>query len=113
MTVEIQRVLVLSTAHLPHEAAQAMDAFEGLRDDDSYPDGPTLEQADMLAYVSFDRVRYGYMVWVGESADACDNISDWPPAILAAARVAWDNNCTFIRFGYDGLEVDGLGGWDW
>lgn len=89
-TLDIQRTLVLSTAHMPQWMARAMDnyAVEGKCRD------------DRMDLVAFDPVEYGYRVHVGEDPSVIDK---QPPEIRPALRLALANNCTWVMFDCDGF----------
>jgi len=81
----IEKVLVLSTAHMPSEA----------------PDfGPALRAVDH---------EYGFVVFVSPMTKP-EYIPEWLRPIHAAAAA---RGCTLILFDRDGNEEPGFQTWDW
>jgi hypothetical protein len=109
--MEFQRVLVLSTAHLPQWIAEGLDGMSG---------GQVSEEvADKLAGVSFDRLEYGYLVYVSYSGsdgrrrddDGLD--AQHPEEMRPAMKLARAHDCDYIRYDSDGPKIAGLQVWDW
>ena len=86
--IEIQHTLVLSTAHLPYELAREWDC-------------------GVHRELPVDNVEYGYNLYVG-LPDHGDERKNWHPALLAAARLAWENDCTRVLYDCDGPKVEQL-----
>ncbi|MCC7376974.1 MAG: hypothetical protein IT581_20105 [Verrucomicrobiales bacterium] len=90
--LEIQRVLVLSTAHLRRETADEMEE----------PDGPKS--------IFCDEIRYGYLVKVQKEREPSLSISD---ELWACMKFARSKRCPHIRFDQDGSTVSDLPSFNW
>ena len=89
--IEIQRVLVLSTGHLQEATARAWDQGDPGR-----------------------CVEFGYLVWACDPNWSQDEftehllLSEDPPEVKAAMRLAFENRCSYIRYDCDGPLVTRL-----
>jgi hypothetical protein len=119
MIHEIRKSMVLSTAHIPQELAEAMDmvgidmALQRLSNSNrsSCSGFASAEQEEMLVNVSFDSINYGYSVWVPSHRD--DNDAHAPPALKPVYDLARKLGCNYIVFDCDASKYDDLPIWDW
>jgi hypothetical protein len=93
---ETYTACVVSTAHLPREIAEYMDAGHA---ETNIPGG--------LRDLVFDKIEYGYRIWV-------DMANEWIPEelkhiVLAARREGFK----FIEFDCDADKVAGFKTWEW
>lgn len=84
--LEINKELVLSTAHLPKDLAEGMDS-------------------DCTTPFAYDRVENGYLVYVGSQR--------YPEELAQAIALAQFNECKWIRYDADGPRLQSLPVWDW
>jgi hypothetical protein len=96
-TLEINRELVVSTAHV---SKQTMDWLLG-----GSPDG--YETFDLPGG---DSVEYGALVWTGGSASDPDSL---PPDLSRLIALAREHDCKWLRLDCDGLTVEGFQKFDW
>lgn len=85
--LEIEKTLVLSTAHVPLALAKLMDAGKDIG-------------------TSYDLVDYGYIVYCMDNLPPQHDL--WP-----ATDLALSHGCKWIRFDADGSVVEGLRVWQW
>lgn len=108
--LEIDRVLVISTKHLPADIAVSGAS--------KYPDGEA--RMDSLSSMTG---RYGWLVWAGQNT-AEEGDRPEPPVPedddLAALQVlhavltfARSIGCTFVRFDADADAIDALPVFEW
>lgn len=90
-TYEIERSLVLSTAHI----SEATAALLG--------DHSEAEDFNVVVYA----VEYGWLVW----ADSADFAG--APELSALLKLAREQGCKWIRFDQDGEVVEGLPTFEW
>jgi hypothetical protein len=92
---EIQKILVISTGHLPHSTMQALDGTEPVLPD------------QLPLHASYD---YGVFVW-------CDTDNGWNterfPELKAVIDYAAKLDCQWVRFDRDADYVSGLPRWSW
>jgi hypothetical protein len=91
---EINKELVVSTAHLKQETAKAMD------------------DVDSAISWTRDNVEYGYLVYVPNEGYA-DEDEDFPEEMRAVVKLARSLGCKWIRYDCDGPELDGFAKFDW
>lgn len=91
MTLEIRKVLVLSTVHVPPELAKSLDSMAS----PSWPvcGGPW--------------AGYGWFMYAHEP-----NL-DHPPELNPVFEFARENGCDYVLFDCDACEVDILTKYDW
>lgn len=94
--LEIQRVLVLSTAHLRKETNDAMETDT---------DGP-------VALVSFDSLTHGYLVYCTDDPGILED-PNFPDEIRQAIQFAQEHDCTHLRYDPDAATLDQLPTWEW
>jgi hypothetical protein len=88
--LEFEKVLVLSTAHIPLE----------LRD--------RLERGRESGIIC-DPYDYGWRVWVpGPDYWHDTEDHDYPPELVAILAFAQSHGCGWVRFDSDGSEIDGF-----
>ena len=107
-TLEIHRVLVLSTAHLSDHTcniylAQQVD-LSATRET-----GSTWTPPSVIAYEKRD---YGYFVWVPENPAESER-ADVPLELRSAIHVARREGCGWVMFDRDGPTIDDLPTYDW
>lgn len=115
MNIEINREMVLSTAHLPEQLARAMDrvgldgllAYQQLSQGESYA---TKEEREVLREVLFDPVQFGYRVYVSDDRSCWGSLPNPFPQLF---ELALANGCKWLVFDCDGPVVDGLPQWEW
>lgn len=90
MSLEISRMLTVSTAHLPPNFADLL----------SDPD------CTVVCY----EFEYGWLVWAGAESE---QVETYPPGVLEAVRLARQYVCEWVKFDQDGPEVWGLPIFDW
>jgi hypothetical protein len=105
--IEVQRTLVLSTAHLRKETAERMDAEANAGN--AHPhEGHQIDDAH------FDAIGYGYLVWVPSADEQSEgSSSDGPGEILQAMILARQNDCRYIRYDSSGPQVEHLPTYEW
>lgn len=90
--VEIQKVLVLSTAHVSYETSRKLDAGE--------------------VSLPVARWEYGWFVWVDEAAGD-DSLQNVPADLEATLAFAKHLGCEWVRFDADGHEIEELPRFEW
>lgn len=91
---EIQRVLVLSTGHIREQDERFLRNHDG-------------------AYYIIP-YEYGYFVWVpSELENLEDAMGEVPPKIGELIKLAFEENCQWLRLDSDGMIVEGLEEFDW
>jgi hypothetical protein len=93
MSLEIQKVLVLSTGHLPQEVMEDLG------------EGSALTQKYLIA-----PYEYGAFVWVPTDWSSTDFL---PKELRDALDFAGIRYCQWVRFDSDGPRVDDLPYWEW
>ena len=93
MTYEINKELVLSTAHMPEWLTKEFDEYE-------------TEEGSLLE-ISFDPLPYGYRVYTGYDT------FDYPKELIAPIKLALSLGCKWLVFDSDGPVVEGLQQWEW
>lgn len=95
-SIEIARLLILSTAHLTEETATKMD--EGR--DIGHP---------------YDTVKYGYEMWVPTILQEIVDVREKgvPGEIVNAFLLAFKYDCRYIRFDRDADTTEQLNTYDW
>lgn len=108
--MEVQRVLVLSTAHLHVEDAHKLNRGEGVAQSE--------DPIDVSA--PFDCIAYGWVTWIGTWIDVSedghprtDECEQWVTNLALLAREAEARGCTYIRFDQDGETYDHLPAFEW
>lgn len=89
-------ICVVSTAHLPEELAQYMDA-----------DASQVFDTGPYGRLIYDKTAYGYRIWTN-----MDN-ADIPPAIRHIVIQARHEGHKWIEFDSDGEKIRGFRKWDW
>lgn len=96
--IEIAKMLILSTSHIPEKHARAMDAGAPFPDDTRGDD------------LSYDRVEYGYLVWVNEDRALASKLPQpWPDLFALAKKYG----CRWIKLDCDGPVVPDYPTWEW
>jgi hypothetical protein len=89
----IEKVLTLSSAHIPMEPARTVGLGLGER-------GPRVQEHE-----------YGWIVFLGDAET--DITRPQPEWLLPIVKLAHEHDCAFINFDRDGDDVDGLPTYDW
>lgn len=106
MELEINKELVVSTAHLPPGLAAAMgEEFNPLFN----PVEPI-----PIPHLVYEHLQYGFLVWTRLGMDDYDP-DQFPSEILAVIELARELGCKWVRFDADGmvLEDEAFETWDW
>jgi hypothetical protein len=110
---QIDRVLVLSTGHIPQltDTAIIEEALHDLRGH-GVTDGK--EHSGMPATMLFPCGDgfYGYMVWADDGFKTME-ISDKHAELVRVIEYANSHDCRWIRFDCDGPVIDELPTFDW
>ncbi len=100
--IEIQRVLVLSTAHLTEDTARRFD-----HDDDDDDRNPAASPA-----LVFDAIDCGYLIWINSDPTAEERESI-PAELIAAMALGRKYEATYLRFDCDGPVINALPVHEW
>lgn len=102
MSLEIDRTLVLSTAHVHPETAHILDGEDPHKQIDGHV---------------ADWGCYGWVVWCGGQTvpkiELDAEMLYMPADLHRVVMFARDNNCQYVRFDCDADEIDGLPTWEW
>lgn len=100
--MEIRRMLVLSTAHLPErffncEVGKGANVTEGYWGAVVYP------------------VEYGALMWVPDDPKDSSLVQEQPvkPEVLAVQLFAREQGCDYVLFDADAEKCEGLTVWEW
>ena len=112
MSINIQRTLVLSTAHIT-KATDTAITEEGLYDL-RYHGAKGKSHDGMPAVLLFpcDRGFYGYTLWVDDAFPAMA-ISDKHPDLVAVIAFARKHGCQWVRFDCDEPPIKDLPTYEW
>lgn len=100
--MQIDRMIVLSTNHIPWRTSRALDAST---------EGGTIEgNGDMPATLKW--ASYGWMVWADDGFRTMRS-SDAHPELLRVIEFALKHGCQWIRLDCDGPEYPELPTFDW
>jgi hypothetical protein len=104
MKLEIDKTLVLSTAHVTPETAAILN--EGIE-----------SQGPMISGHVADWSDYGWVMWCGGETDPKieteDNEGLLPADVHGALMFARKHGCQYVRFDCDADTVDDLPTWEW
>jgi len=101
-TVQIDKTLVLSTAHFTDDDNSILARFAR-----AHTDSP-----DSSAHFVID-FGYGYIVWVNSDGDFSEYAGKLSPAFICALRFAHKQKVEWVRFDRDANTVEGLPTFDW
>lgn len=102
MTFPIEKVLVLSTAHLTKEVAEELPVFST---NDADP-------ANRPWWPAWTREE-GWMFYVPPRDVDDDRYKVAPVCIQACVNLARELGCCWLMFDCDGTCIDGLPTWEW
>ena len=107
MSLEIDRTLVLSTAHVSKATADILNG--------DAPERDGLKPA-IDGHVA-DWGCYGWVVWCGGQTvpkiELDAEMLYMPADLHRVVMFARDNNCQYVRFDCDADEIDELPTWEW
>lgn len=103
--VDITKILILSTAHIPPEVAA------GLGEDFDGTDQEGIVPADVGDAAIYEMDGNGYMIWV--PPDETFNGSNTHPVLRAIQEYAYKLGCAYVWLDPDGQTIDELPTWEW
>jgi hypothetical protein len=99
MTLEITKMLVLSTSHITAETAQLLEDRERAAIDTT---------SDRLP-VFYSKSEYGWFVYVSEDAED----QGYPSDMVEVLRYARSNDCGWLMFDCDADVIEDLPAYEW
>lgn len=88
--VEVQKMLVLSTAHISRETALYLDNYQS---------------------IGYSKDEYGWFIPITDVDTQYRN--GWPDDLWAIRKFAIAHGCSWIMLDRDADTIDGLETWDW
>lgn len=105
MTLPIEKILVLSTAHLEESVAKALP-------DAASSDDARANQRDAMWHPTWTRPE-GWMFYVPPRGIEDHRYDDAPHCLKACANLAREVGCVWLMFDCDAMRIDGLPTWEW
>ena len=105
---QVQKMLVLSTAHLTPETAAILNQHDKAKVT-TYPSQPDLGDGRLNWGPQFTW-DYGWMWWVDLHTF---DLVQFPEEFKAIFQLANDQGCHWVRFDCDADKISGLPTWEW